>query len=160
MLQILANMPAATLDVQLKFKGPSLTVSTACASGLSAIIEGFKWIRLNEADLVIVGASEDVYNPLYLYSSLRLQAMSAKEYPDPSQSSRPFDKARSGFILGEGSGVLVLESLEHAQKRGAPIIAEIAGYGYTSDGFHLVRPEASGEGQVNSMKKALSMAGI
>jgi 3-oxoacyl-[acyl-carrier-protein] synthase II len=78
MLQILANIPAATLNVSHKFKGPSLTVSTACASGLSALVEGFKWIKLNEADFVIVGASEDVYNPLYLYSSLRLQAMSSK----------------------------------------------------------------------------------
>lgn len=78
MLQILTNIPAATLNVQLKFKGPSLTVSTACASGLSAIVEAIKWIRLDEADLVIAGSSEDVYNPLYLYSSLRLQAMSSK----------------------------------------------------------------------------------
>lgn len=73
--------------------------------------------------MVIAGATEDVYNPLYLYSSLRLQAMSSKEYPNPSQASRPFDKGRSGFILGEGSGVLILESLEHAEKRGAPILA-------------------------------------
>jgi 3-oxoacyl-[acyl-carrier-protein] synthase II len=84
MLQILANIPAATLNVQHQFKGPSLTVSTACASGLSAIVEGYKWIRLNEADIVIAGASEDIYNPLYLYSSLRLQAMSSREYPHPS----------------------------------------------------------------------------
>lgn len=86
--------------------------------------------------------------------------MSSKEYSDPSQSSRPFDKLRSGFILGEGSGVLVLESLEHAEKRGAPIIAEVVGYGHTSDGFHLVRPEASGEGQINAMKKAMNMAQV
>lgn len=86
--------------------------------------------------------------------------MSSKEYERPEQSSRPYDKKRSGFILGEGSGVLVIEELEHALKRGAPIIAEITGYGYTSDGFHLVRPESTGEGQINAMRKAINMANI
>ena len=86
------------------------SVSTACASGLSAIVEAFKWIRLGEADVAIAGGTEDVYNPLYLNSSLRLQAMSSKVYASASMSSRPFDKDRSGFILGEGSGIVILES--------------------------------------------------
>jgi len=108
MLQVVSNISAAALGVQYQLKGPSMSVSTACATGLSAIIEGLKWIRLNEADVVIVGASDDVYNPLYLYGNLRLQAMSSKVYDRPEMSSRPFDKQRSGFIMGEGSGVLVL----------------------------------------------------
>lgn len=83
MLQILTNIPVATLNVKYQFKGPSLTVSTACASGLSAIIEGMKWIKNGEADFVIAGGTEDVYNPLYLNSSLRLQAMSSKVYENP-----------------------------------------------------------------------------
>jgi 3-oxoacyl-[acyl-carrier-protein] synthase II len=88
----------------------------------------------------VVGATEDVYNPLYLNSSLRLQAMSSKVYDKAEMSSCPFDKARSGFVLGEGSGVMVLESEEGAKKRGANVLGEIVGYGYTSDGDHLVRP--------------------
>lgn len=86
--------------------------------------------------------------------------MTTKPYPSPSQASCPFDKNRSGFVLGEGSGMLVLESLEHAQKRGVPILAELVGYGYTCDGFHLVRPESSGQGQIRAMKLALKMAKI
>ena len=100
-----------------------MTVGTACASGLSAIIEAAKWIRLDEADFVIAGASEDVYNPLYLNSGIRIQAMTTKQYSKPEEASRPFDKERSGFVLGEGAGIVVVESLEHAERRGAPIIA-------------------------------------
>lgn len=100
MLQVLTNIPAATLGVRYGLKGPSLTVSTACASGLSAIIEAAKWIRLGEADIALAGASEDVYNPLYTNSSVRLQAMTTKDYDLPSQASCPFDKKRSGFVLG------------------------------------------------------------
>jgi 3-oxoacyl-[acyl-carrier-protein] synthase II len=111
MLQVLSSIPAATLNVQLAFKGPALTVSTACASGLSAIVEAAKWVRLGEADFVLAGAAEDVYNPLYLHSSLRLQAMTSKQYASPAQASRPFDRQRSGFVLGEGAGVVVVESL-------------------------------------------------
>lgn len=100
MLQILTNIPCATLNVKYKFNGPSMTVSTACATGLTAVVEGFKWVRYGECEVVVAGAAEDVYNPLYLNSSLRLQAMSSKLYPIPGQSSCPFDKSRSGFILG------------------------------------------------------------
>ena len=86
--------------------------------------------------------------------------MSAKNYENPEEASRPFDKDRSGFVLGEGSGVLIIESEEHAKKRGAKIHGEILGYGYCSDGFHLVRPESSGEGQIDAMTKAIEMSGI
>jgi 3-oxoacyl-[acyl-carrier-protein] synthase II len=89
---------------------------------------------------VVCGATEDVYNPLYLNSSLRLQAMTGKVYDRAEMASCPFDKARSGFVLGEGSGVVVLESEEHAKRRNVDILGEIKGYGYTSDGDHLVRP--------------------
>ena len=111
MLQVLNNIPAGTLNVKHKFRGPSMTVGTACASGLSALVEAVKWIRLDEADFVVTGAAEDVYNPLYLNSSIRIQAMTTKQYEEPGHASRPFDKQRSGFVLGEGAGVLVVESL-------------------------------------------------
>ncbi len=121
MLQVLTNIPCATLNVKYKFNGPSLTVSTACATGLSAILQGYKWIKYNQADIVVAGATEDVYNPLYLNSSLRLQAMSSKQYENPEMSSCPFNKNRSGFILGEGSGVVILENYQNAKNRGANI---------------------------------------
>ena len=90
---------------------------------------------------MLAGGCEDVYNPICLNSSIRLQAMSTRSYDKPEESSRPFDKDRSGFILGEGCGMLVVEELEHAKKRGANILCEILGYGCTSDGYHLVRPK-------------------
>jgi 3-oxoacyl-[acyl-carrier-protein] synthase II len=141
MLHILASIPTGMLNVKYKTRGPSITVSSACASGLSSVVEGYKWIKYGEADVVIAAATEDTYNPLTLNSSLRLQAMNSKVYEDPALASCPFDQARAGFVLGEGSGALILESEEHAKKRGACILAEVLGYGTTSDGYHLVKPE-------------------
>lgn len=158
MLHILASIPTGMLNVKYKTRGPSITVSSACASGLSSVVEGYKWIKYGEADVVIAAASEDTYNPMTLNSSLRLQAMNSKVYEDPALASCPFDQARAGFVLGEGSGALILESEEHAKKRGACILAEVLGYGTTSDGYHLVKPEESGVGQVRSMSSALKMA--
>lgn len=100
MLHILSNIPAGALNVKYQFHGPSMTVSTACASGLSAIVEAYKWIKLGEADVALSGGAEDVYNPLCLNSSIRLQAMSTQKYDRPELASRPFDRDRSGFILG------------------------------------------------------------
>lgn len=137
-----------------------MTVNTACASGLSSVIQGVRYIQQNQADLIIAGGVEDSYNPLTVNSSLRMQAMTSKPYDQSSQASRPFDKRRSGFVLGEGSGVLLIEEYNHAINRGATIYGEILGIGESSDGFHLVKPDHSGEGQVSAMKNALQSSNV
>lgn len=123
MLHLITSIPTGVLNVKYKTNGPTLTVNTACASGLSAIVQAAKYIKYDEVDVMVAGGVEDSYNPIEINSCLRIQAMNSKEYEKPEQCSRPFDKKRSGFVLGEGCGIVILEELEHAQKRGAHILA-------------------------------------
>ncbi len=110
-------------------KGPSATASTACATGSSAIGDSFRLIQHGDADIIIAGGAEDALNPTNIQASIKMQAMTTKIYPSAAESSRPFDDRRSGFVLGEGCGIVVLEELEHALKRNAKIYCELLGYG-------------------------------
>lgn len=109
---------------------------------------------------MLAGGVEDGYNPLQINSCLRIQAMTGRQYDSPEQASRPYDRRRSGFVLGEGCGILVVEELEHARKRGAEVYAEVLGYGESSDGHHLVKPDESGAGQVRAMEMAIGRSGV
>ncbi|CAD8080752.1 unnamed protein product [Paramecium primaurelia] len=160
MLYVLSNMPTALLTIKYKLKGPSSTASTACATGASAIGDSFRKIKYGDADVMIAGGTEDTFNTTAIYASIKMQAMSTKIYDDPTRASRPFDEDRSGFLLAEGSGILVLEEYERARRRGAKIYAEILGYGESSDAFHLTRPQDNGEGGKAAMLKAMKEAKI
>ncbi|KRX08585.1 Thiolase-like protein [Pseudocohnilembus persalinus] len=159
-LHILANMPAANVSIKYKLNGPSNTSSTACATGASSIGDSFRQIQMGTADIMIAGSSEDSISPTNIHGSLKLQAMSSKKWASAGQSSRPFDQQRSGFILGEGSGVLILEELSHALNRNAKIYCELTGYGQSSDGYHLTRPLEDGTWALKSMQNALKDADI
>ena len=111
LLHLITSIPTGVLNVKYKINGPTLTVNTACASGLSAVLQAYKYIKYDEADVMLAGGVEDSYNPIEINSCLRIQAMTSKPYEKPENSSRPFDRKRSGFVLGEGCGILVVEEL-------------------------------------------------
>ena len=155
----LVNMASGYISMKLKAKGPCLDVSTACATGTHALGEAMKIIQRGEADVMIAGGAEAPLTPLILAGFCQARAVSHRN-DEPTKASRPFDRERDGFVLAEGAGVLVLEELRHAQKRGAKIYAELAGYGLTSDAYHYTQPDPSGDGPSQAMKLALSDAGI
>jgi 3-oxoacyl-[acyl-carrier-protein] synthase II len=140
-------------------RGPSYCITSACSSGAHAIGEATEWIRRGRAQVMISGGAEATVTPVGIGGFEAMYALS-KRNDDPASASRPFDKGRDGFVCGEGSGVLVLESLAHAQKRGARIYAEITGYGASSDANHLTQPAPHGEGAQRSMRMALKDAGL
>jgi 3-oxoacyl-[acyl-carrier-protein] synthase II len=160
MLQILSNIPAAVLSLKYGLRGPTQTIATACASSASAILDGYTRVAMGETPVMLVGGAEDIANPVVLHSSAKLGAMTTQAYPSPAHASRPFDQARSGFVLGEGAGLMVLEEEEHARARNAKVLARIMGGCTTSDGFHLTRPADNGEGINRAMKKAIQQAGL
>ncbi|GAU78211.1 beta-ketoacyl-ACP synthase II [Fusibacter sp. 3D3] len=154
----ISNMAAGNVSIALGVKGSCLTYNTACASSASAIGEAFKDLRCGYHDVIIAGGSEASISALGIGG---FQAMTAlNESHDPMRASIPFDKERSGFVMSEGAAMLVLETLEHAQKRGATIYAELVGYGSTSDSHHITTPAPGGEGGARAMKMALKDAGI
>ena len=156
---LISNMAAGHLSIAFGFQGSSITVVTACASATNAIGEALRIIQRGEADIVICGGTEAPITHLAFAGFCSMKAMSTeKEHPE--QACRPFDKRRSGFVMGEGAGVLVLESLEHAEARGARIYAELAGYGSTSDAHHITTPAPGGAGAVRSMRLALKDAEV
>lgn len=156
---LISNMAAGHVSIAYGFQGSSITVATACASATNAIGEALRIIQRGEADLIICGGTEAPITNLAFAGFCSMKAMSTeKEHPE--QACRPFDKRRSGFVMGEGAGVLVLESLEHAEARGAHIYAELAGYGSTSDAHHITTPVPGGLGAVRSMRLALNDAGL
>jgi len=156
---LISNMAAAHLSITFGLQGSSLTIATACASATNAIGEALRIIQRGEADVVFCGGTEAPITSLAFAGFCAAKTMSTeKEHPE--QASRPFDKRRSGFVMGEGAGVLVLESLEHAQARGAHIYAELAGYGSTSDAYHITTPIPGGAGAVRAMRLALEDAGV
>lgn len=149
--RILANMAAGNVSIKFNLRGASHCVSTACATGNNAIGDAYNFIRLGMQDICVAGASESCINPLSLAGFIR-----AKSINTENGVSRPFDARRSGFVLGEGAGIVVLESLESAKKRQAPIIAEVKGYGLSSDAYHITSPSPNGDGARRAMQMALS----
>lgn len=142
------------------FQGPNHCVSTACATGAHAIGDAFNFIRLNHADVMICGGAESSINPLTIATFARLRALSTKFNDSPPTSSRPFDSDRDGFVMGEGAGVLVLEALDHAKQRGAPILGEVLGYGLSGDGHHMTAAREDGHGAFRAMKNAISSSQV
>ncbi|MCR4442352.1 MAG: beta-ketoacyl-ACP synthase II [Peptococcaceae bacterium] len=156
---MIGNMAAGQVAINLGATGPNITVVTACASGTNAIGDAFKLIQRGAAELVITGGTEASITPLALAGFCAMKALSTHN-DEPQKASRPFDAERDGFVMGEGAGILVLESLEHAQARGARIYAEVLGYGATADAYHITAPAPGGEGMSRSMSEALKDAGL
>ena len=154
----IANMAAGNASIYLGAKGPNKSVVTACASGTNSIGDAFQTILLGKADVIIAGGTEGTVTPSGIAGFGNLKALSTN--PDPKKASRPFTVNRDGFILGEGAGILVLEELEHAKKRGAKIYAEVVGYGETGDAFHMTAPSDGGEGAARAIKMALEQGNI
>lgn len=156
--EMITNMATGNVSIVLGAKGKSLNVVTACATGTHSIGEAYRSIQCNDADVMIAGGTESCITPLGIAGFAALTALSTSE--DPMKASRPFDKDRDGFVMGEGAGVVVLESLEHAQARGAKIYAEVVGYGATSDAFHITSPAEDGAGAARAMTNAMKEAGV
>ncbi|MCL2777385.1 MAG: beta-ketoacyl-ACP synthase II [Polyangiaceae bacterium] len=156
---IIANLAAGQVSMAYGLRGPSYCTTSACSSGAHAIGEAFEWIRRGRAQLMVAGGAEATVTPVGIGGFEAMYALS-KRNNDPPLASRPFDKGRDGFVVGEGSGILVLEPLTRAKKRGAKIYAEITGYGASSDANHLTQPAPHGEGAQRAMKMALKDAGI
>jgi 3-oxoacyl-[acyl-carrier-protein] synthase II len=158
--KMISNIGPAHIAINLRAFGPVYTITTACASATDAIGNAMRHIREGLADVMIAGGAEAPITPLGISGFNVIQALSSKYADDPTKSSRPFDKDRDGFVMGEGAGLLVLESLEHAQARGATIIAEVAGNGFTNDANHLTAPHPEGLGAARAMTLALRDAGL
>ncbi|MHA0855927.1 beta-ketoacyl-ACP synthase II [Paenibacillus sp. CMAA1364] len=154
---MIANMASGHLSILLGAKGPNSASVSACASGAHAIGDAFRWIQSGEADVMICGGAEATIRPTGVAGFCAMRAMSTRN-EEPEKASRPFDKDRDGFVMGEGAGVLILESLEHAQKRGANIVAEVIGYGLSADAHHMTDPDP--DGPARCMKMAIRTAGI
>ena len=155
---MIANMASANIAIQYGMKGINTCVVTACATGLHSIGDAFKAVKYGDADVMITGGCEAAVCKTGIQGFAALTALSTNE--DPETASRPFDKDRDGFVIGEGSGVLVIESLEHAKARGANILAEIVGYGATCDAYHITSPAEDGSGAGMAMIIAMKEAGI
>lgn len=155
---MITNMAAGNVSIQFGLKGKSLNVVTACATGTHSIGEAFRTIQMGDADVMVAGGTESAITPIGIGGFTALTALSSCN--DVERCSIPFDKDRSGFVMGEGAGVVVLEELEHAKNRGAHILAELAGYGATSDAYHITSPAEDGMGAAVAMKHAVRDAGI
>ncbi|MBD1371412.1 beta-ketoacyl-ACP synthase II [Hazenella sp. IB182357] len=156
---MIANMAAGQISIHTGAQGPNNASVTACATGTHNIGEAFKVIQRGQADVMIAGGTEATISPMAMAGFSSMGALSTKN-DDPQKASRPFDLDRTGFVMGEGAGILILENLAHARKRGAKIIAEVVGYGSTADAYHITSPSPDGEGAARSMKMALEDAGF
>lgn len=156
---MIANMASGQVSITLGAKGPNSAAITACASATHSIGDAFKIIQRGHADVMITGGAEASIRPLAVAGFCNAKALSTRN-DDPQGASRPFDKDRDGFVMGEGSGVIVLESLEHAKKRGATILAEMVGYGMSGDAYHFTQPAPEGEGATRSMNMAIADANL
>lgn len=151
---MIANMAAGQVSMTFGLKGSSMTITTACASATHAIGEAFRMIKSGYLDMAISGGTESSITPLSMAGFISMKALSTRN-EEPEKASRPFDKNRDGFVMGEGSGIVILEELEHALKRGARIYAEVVGYGSTSDAFHITQPDPEATGAMRAMALAL-----
>ena len=155
---MISNMAAGNVSIQFGLKGKCINVVTACATGTHSIGEAMRSIQHGEAEVMVAGGSESSITPLGVAGFTSLTALSTSE--DPKRASIPFDAERNGFIMGEGAGVVVLESLDHAKARGAKIYAELAGYGATCDAYHITSPAEDGSGAAKAMEYAMADAGV
>lgn len=156
---MIGNMAAGQVAIEFGAKGPSTNICTACASGTNSVGDAFKIIQRGDADIMIAGGTEAAVAEFAVAGFCNMKAMSTNN-DNPQQASRPFDKDRDGFVMGEGCGILILEELESAKNRNAKIYAEIVGYGMTSDAYHITTPAENGEGAARSMQVAINDAGI
>ncbi|GFI02463.1 MAG: beta-ketoacyl-ACP synthase II [Lachnospiraceae bacterium] len=155
---MISNMAAGNVSIQFGLKGKSINVVTACATGTNSIGEAFRSVAYGEADVMVAGGTESSVTPIGVAGFCALTALTSED--DPDKCSLPFDKNRSGFVMGEGAGIVILEELEHAKKRGAHIYAEVLGYGCTSDAYHITSPAEDGMGAAKAMLAAIEDGGI
>jgi 3-oxoacyl-[acyl-carrier-protein] synthase II len=155
----IVNLASGWVSIRTGAKGPNSATCTACTTSAHAVGDSFRLIQRGEADAMIAGGSEAAITPLGVGGFSAMRALSTRN-DDPVHASRPFDKERDGFVIGEGSGIVILEELEHARRRGAPIYCEIVGYGMTSDAYHITAPSEDGDGAVRVMIRTLKDAGV
>jgi 3-oxoacyl-[acyl-carrier-protein] synthase II len=156
---MITDMAAAQVSITLGVKGTNLCTTSACSSGSDAIGVAYELIRQGDTQVVITGGSEAIINPIGITAFNALKAISTRN-DEPQLASRPFDAKRDGFVIGEGAGILILENLAHAQRRGAQILAEIIAYGATADAYHITQPDEAGDGAARAMQVALNKAGL
>jgi len=156
---MIGNMAPGMISIHFGAKGPNASLATACAAGAHAVGDSYKLIMRGEADAMITGGVESVVNPTCIAGFNAMKALSTRN-DEPTKASRPFDRDRDGFVVGEGSGILIIEALDHALERGAKIYAELTGYGMSGDGFHMTAPPPDGGGAVRCMTAALDDSGI
>ncbi|AWU74146.1 uncharacterized protein C5L36_0A07460 [Pichia kudriavzevii] len=158
--RLLTNMASGNVSIKYGLKGINHSVSTACATGVHSIGDSYRFIKDDYADVIVCGASEAALNPVSLGGFARAKSVTTRYVDEPTKASRPFDRDRSGFVLGEGAGILILEELEHAKARGAPIYAELKGYGLSGDATHITTPSSEGDGAKRAMEMAIWRANI
>jgi 3-oxoacyl-[acyl-carrier-protein] synthase II len=156
---MISNMASGFVSMELGLQGPNFATVSACATACHAIGEAWRMVRADEADVFVAGGAEAAVVPLGVGGFAAMKALSTRN-DEPARASRPFDRDRDGFVMGEGAGVILIEELEHARRRNAPIYCEIAGYGLSADAYHMTSPLPGGEGAVRCMRMALAKAGI
>jgi 3-oxoacyl-[acyl-carrier-protein] synthase II len=155
----IVNLAAGQVSIRYGAKGPNSATATACSAGAHAIGDSFKIIQRGDADIMICGGAESAITPMSVAGFASMRALSTRN-DDPKHASRPFERDRDGFVIGEGAGIMILEELEFAKRRGARIYAELVGYGMTADAFHLTMPDETGSGAIRVMTKTMKDAGI
>ncbi|HKB04774.1 MAG TPA: beta-ketoacyl-[acyl-carrier-protein] synthase family protein [Gemmataceae bacterium] len=160
LLKLLPNMVGAHISMMFNAQGPNSTVTTACVAGTQAVGEGFRMVARGEADVVIAGGSDSRLDPLLLMAYTALGTLSRRTDLPPHQVSRPFDRLRDGFVLGEGAGILILEDLDRARKRGAKVYAEVLGFGSSFDAYSVIKPDPEGKGAARAIRNALQEARV